>query len=138
MSFVPFGVAHPATSFAGSVTPMTDLLEDFNQAMDTMEWSLLISAFVFALGMAVCMVSTLIIWVVPGVHSYLWYMAAWTGGILSVLSMVYLVEPRPTHWLPWLHNAWDGCRGGFSEWKLRARRWWRWRRRYETKTKLNV
>ena len=24
---------------------MTDLLEDFNQAMDTMEWSLLISAF---------------------------------------------------------------------------------------------
>ena len=131
-------VGSDATGVASSATPLTDLLEDFNQAMDSMEWSLLLSALLFALGMALCMVSSLIIWVVPGVHSYLWHVSAWMGGILCVLSMVYLVEPRPMHWLPWLQNLWDGCRGGVSEWKLRVRRWWRWRKRYETKTKLNV
>ena len=54
-------------------------------------------------------------------------------------AIIYLVEPRPSHWLPSLgrleHLAWTGS---WSEHKQRFRRWWRWRKKYAVNTRLNV
>ena len=66
----------------------------------------------------------------------------WSLGI-SIVSclgaIIWLVEPRPSHWLPSLsrfeHAAWTNS---WNEHKQRMRRWWRWRKKYAVNTRLNV
>ena len=56
-----------------------------------------------------------------------------------VVALIFLIEPRPSHWLPSLsrfeHSVWTSR---WSEHKQRMRRWWRWRKKYATNTRLNV
>ena len=58
---------------------------------------------------------------------------------LLLATVVYLVEPRPSHWVPAVgqmeHLFWSAS---LSEQWLRVKRWWRWRKKYASKTKLNV
>lgn len=66
----------------------------------------------------------------------------WSLGV-SIVSclgaVIWMVEPRPSHWLPSLsrfeHAAWTS---GWNEQRQRMRRWWRWRKKYAVNTKLNV
>ena len=59
--------------------------------------------------------------------------------IEQVASGIFLVEPRPSHWLATFgqvrHFLWRASGG---ELRRRLRRWWRWRKKYAMKTKLNV
>jgi hypothetical protein len=67
-----------------------------------------------------------------------WYYCNYVSLLLIALSLVYIVEPRPRHWLVWADGVRRAGVGSVGELRLRLRRWWRWRKKYETKTKLNV
>ena len=58
---------------------------------------------------------------------------------LFVASVVFLIEPRPSHWLVTLGQVrdfmWRATGGGA---RRRLRGWWRWRKKYAMRTKLNV
>ena len=68
-----------------------------------------------------------------------WYVMLVTCVMLCAASVVYLVEPRPSHWLPALSQiefvAWTSS---FAEKRARTMRWWRWRKKYAARSKLNV
>ena len=59
--------------------------------------------------------------------------------ITFIASAIYLIEPRPSHWMTTLgqieHWVWTRT---FREQWMRVRRWWRWRKKYAMRTKLNV
>ncbi len=75
----------------------------------------------------------------PHAVSVWWHRGLYLCLLAFVSTLVWLVEPRPMHWLITLDSARQalGARS-FSEYKMRARRWWTWRRKYASRTKLNV
>ena len=125
---------------AASAAPLGALLSDFSTALDATEWTLLFAAMGFSVSLAAFMVTVLVICIVPTPPSHMWMWRIGASGslLLAMLCIVYIVEPRPSHWLPYLTSFWDGCHASFSGKKDRVRRWWRWRKRHEMKTKLNV
>lgn len=87
------------------------------------------------------LVSGLVIQLTTSVHGVnpWWYRIFYACCCVFATSLVYLIEPRPMHWLPSLNRLRQGLGlGSFSDLKRRARGWWRWRKRYATRTKLNV
>ena len=66
-----------------------------------------------------------------------WYWGGVFSWALTTAAIAYLVEPRPSHWLPSLERI-RATLGTPSAWHQSLRRWWRWRKKYERKTKLNV
>ena len=69
-----------------------------------------------------------------------WRVSALGSAFLFVIGLVFLIEPRgPSQWFATLgsmeHAAWTS---GLPEMRMRMRRWWRWRKKYASRTKLNV
>ena len=109
-------------------------------ALDAAEWHLIFGALISALSFSLFMAFTILIKVAFRVH-WSWYWLSGFFGSTFVVSIIYLIEPRPSHWLPSLNNITRTTgRCNPKEWMARARRWWQWRKKYESqrKTKLNV
>lgn len=117
-----------------------DLLDDFGSLLDT-EWRLIAAGFIFLISFVyTCLAMTYMaftrgpvsMWVKVGTGSF---------AFTLLLSSIYLIDPRPRQWLNTLasieHTAWSFSLG---EYRMRLRRWWRWRKKYEVQcaTKLNV
>ena len=120
----------------GGGSGINDLLDDFTSLGD-IEWKLLVSALVLVMSFVYMLISALLIRLAPNHLSSYWYFTLYVSAFCFVSTLVYLVEPRPMHWLPMLGRVRRGL-GSTSELKRRVRGWWRWRKRYETRTKLNV
>ena len=116
------------------------LLSEMADHVDSADWQLIVGAIVCAFSFSLFIGFGVLTQVMWKVHSA-WYWLTAFFGLTFLLSTIYLVEPRPSHWLPALDNL---CRllGRFNprEWVARGRRWWKWRRKYESyrNTKLNV
>jgi hypothetical protein len=79
------------------------------------------------------------IFLAPPPVSVWWKITFWFCMSILFATIVYLVEPRPSHWIPAVgqmeHLFWSAS---FAEQWVRIKRWWRWRRKYASRTKLNV
>ena len=120
---------------------MSDLLNEFTSAVESTEITLLVAVCACAVSMAVTIISVLMIWVLPPRDTEIVRAMYWIASFSSVLfigTLIYLLEPRPLHWLPSSETIREAGSFRLSEWRWRIQRWWRWRRQYETKTKLNV
>ena len=116
-----------------------NLLNDMATALDSAEWYLILGSLVSALCFSMTVVLTVMINVAWRSMHWSWYWLRGIFGLLFIMSLVFLVEPRPSHWLPSLESmAATTRRCSLTECKLRVRRWWRWRTKYAVKTKLNV
>ena len=75
----------------------------------------------------------------PGPVYWGWRALLRLSVVTFIPSGIYILEPRPSHWWSTLsaieHWLWTrSC----AEYALRIRRWWRWRKKYAMRTKLNV
>mmetsp|Transcript_62548 Transcript_62548/g.104088 ORF Transcript_62548/g.104088 Transcript_62548/m.104088 type:complete len:136 (-) Transcript_62548:72-479(-) len=134
--FNPMMHAHNSQQYANG--NINELLEDFNALFDT-DW-------VFLLAIAFCMFSfvgilltSLIMVLAPFAITWLWKLVFIFCCIVFFIATVFLIEPRPSHWLTTLgqieHWLWTRT---LVEQRMRVRRWWRWRKKYAMRTKLNV
>lgn len=115
-----------------------DFLDDFLGLFDT-EWPFLLAIVVCSFSFLGLTISSLIL-TVSFVPTHWSMKVIWTCSLLAlVASGIFLVEPRPSHWLATFgqvrHFLWRASGG---ELRRRLRRWWRWRKKYAMKTKLNV
>lgn len=115
------------------------LLMDLSSSIESVDWSMLL----LGIGLSFSITLTILtgtLWMVS--HSPQFWSWACCFCCLSTLAMlVYVIEPRPLHWLPSLRSVCDAASGLCSrpsEIKMRIRRWWRWRNKYAQRTKLNV
>lgn len=134
--FVPIGPvgAVYAMHGRGNAAGMASVLEDMSASLDAAEWGLIFTAMLTAIGLSMTIVFHTLIHVAWRVH-WSWYYLRTISALLTVFGIVYIAEPRPSHWLPSLQNLRDATmRCSLTETKLRMRRWWRWRTKYETKT----
>ena len=110
-----------------------DLLSVFE---DSVSFRMLLLVLCGVLSGGVAWVSFVVILVLPKPASVVYWLC---GGCfsLSVSIAIYLLEPRPQHLVPTLERIRESL-GSPSSWGQSARRWWRWRKKYENRTKLNV
>ncbi len=84
--------------------------------------------------------SIIVIWSSRGAVHWCFRWSLWLSWSTFVVALIFLVEPRPSHWLARLgeieHSVWTS--GSVTEQRMRMRRWWRWRKKYATNTHLNV
>lgn len=119
---------------------LNDLLDDFGSLLDT-EWRLIAAVFAFVFSFVYTILAIVYMALARG-HASMWAKVA-TGSfaVTLLLSSIYLIDPRPRHWFKTVasmeHIAWSFS---FGEYRMRLRRWWRWRKKYEVQcnTKLNV
>ena len=110
-----------------------DLLSVFE---DSVSFRMLLLVLCGVLSGGVAWVSFVVILVLPKPASVVYWLCG--GGFsLSVSIAIYLLEPRPQHFVPTLERIRESL-GSPSTWGHSARRWWRWRKKYENRTKLNV
>lgn len=112
---------------------LSDLLSVFE---DSVSFRMLLLVLCGVLSGGVAWVSFVVILVLPKPASVVYWLC---GGCfsLSVSIAIYLLEPRPQHLVPTLERIRESL-GSPSSWGQSARRWWRWRKKYENRTKLNV
>jgi hypothetical protein len=86
-----------------------------------------------------CNATALQIMLSPTPVSGWWKVTLFLCIMLLIGNAIYLIEPRPSHWLPSIgqieHLFWSAS---LAEQRERVRRWWRWRKKYAARTKLNV
>ena len=117
---------------------VASVLEEMSNSIDHAECYLMFCALIAAVSLSFTIVFSILIAFAPRSHP-IWYWLAGGSGLISVMSFVLIIEPRPMHWLPSLESILRSMgRLSPTEIKLRVRRWWQWRKRYATKTKLNV
>ena len=124
---------------------MGELLQDFSDSFDSTDCYLILYMTTFAMSLTLFIVSCLMIWIVPSnpyqQTLFIWTLLAWFSCFAWVVSLVLLVEPRPSHWLPSLQSMRNVVAAGDPrQCKQRLRAWWRWRNKYaqQQRTKLNV
>ena len=119
-----------------------DLLKEFSSAFEVADIKLLLYAIVTALSFSFALVSTILICLMPPpFDTGPWYYCLGGSSLVFVVSLVLLIEPRPSEWLPSLEQfSGSLSRCSITEWKVRFRRWYRWRSKYAAgvSTKLNV
>ena len=148
MLFLSPGAALTASQHLRNRDPdigVNNLLESFTMSMDSGELYLLLVAMVLAVSIAFMVVSSILYFVLPDSHhasakmTNVWFYMMVCSTTSCMVSLVVLIEPRPMHWLPSIESITSSMgRCSPSEWKLRIRRWWRWRTKYAARTKLNV
>ena len=115
---------------------LTDLLNDFTNVLEGADFGLIGWVIICSFGVSFTMISLVLMLTQPAARAWPY---VFSGSLMCTLvSIVFLIEPRASHWLPSLAGvceAFKSCR--LSEWKMRWRRWWRWRTKYG-RTKLNV
>jgi len=131
----PLSVAMAFQNTGNQQTGVADLLHLFEDESDL---SLLLWVVLLSLTVAYSFVAATMIFLLPKA-SHLWYWSCGASVSISLGVLIYLVEPRPLHWLPSLERI-RATVGTPSSWSQGVRRWWRWRKKYERqqKTKLNV
>ena len=143
MSPVGAVYAMQGRTMAQNAEGMGTVLQDMAGSLEAAEWTMIFCALLSAFTMSFALVFTILIHAAWRVEWW-WYYVRNASVLLASLCIVFLIEPRPSHWWPWLQNCKNTLsstlQGRFSltECKLRLRRWWKWRTRYATKTKLNV
>merc|ERR1712087_766971 len=117
---------------------INDLLEDFNALFDT-DWVFLLAIAAIIVSFCGALLSAIVMLMAAWPVSWLWKLVFTCCIIIFIIALVFLIEPRPSHWLETIgqieHLLWTRT---FSETRTRVRRWWRWRKKYALRTKLNV
>lgn len=119
---------------------MGALLQDFADVSEAVSWSLIWLFCTAVLSVTFGVLSLVMIWFGPPIHLRTWRLAFVGCTLVAIASIVALVEPRVSHWLPSAQGICRTLTMGPSEVKARLRRWWRWRNKYalQQQTKLNV
>ena len=135
-------IMHPALAAqwsSNNPSAINDLLDDFGTLLDT-EWRLLLTLGSVLVSMVYGIMSVIVIWSSRGAVHWGFRLSLYVSWSTFVLALIFLVEPRPSHWLARLseieHSVWTSH--SVSEQRMRMRRWWRWRKKYATNTRLNV
>ena len=116
-------------------TGVVGQLEAMASSLDNAEWRMLFYALFAAIGLSVCTSCCIVIYFVPRVDAII-YRFAWGSGLLLLVTLVFIFEPRPQHWLPSLEGVAKAVGSGSgSEWKRRIRNWWKWRTRHHARTR---
>lgn len=116
---------------------MVDLLENFSDSLERTEAILILWVVLLSVSVSFAIIAAAMYWVHP--WNRIWFHILWVSCTATVVSLVLLIEPRPSHWLPSMEKISSGvAKCSPAEWKLRMRRWWRWRTKYAARTKLNV
>jgi len=117
---------------------INELLDDFNALFDT-EWTFITALCSTMISFVGILCSSLIMMMSRIVNLFWWKLTLGLSTLVFVASLIFLVEPRPSHWMATMgqieHWLWVGS---FGEQRMRIRRWWRWRKKYAMRTKLNV
>ncbi len=119
----------------GADTCVVGQLEAMASSLDNAEWRMLVYALFAAIGLSVCVSCCIVIYFVPRVDAII-YRFAWGSGLLLVVTLIFIFEPRPQHWFPSLEGALKTFSSGSgSEWKHKIRNWWKWRTRHHARTR---
>ena len=117
-----------------------DLIENFLNAFDATEWTLILHVCLMAISLSVSMVCGICIFFMPNCPTAC-YVICNISSIFFALSLIFLLEPRVSHWLPSLERMSSAGRSlNPAEWRTRLKNWWNWRNKYarQQRTKLNV
>ena len=119
---------------------MSALLQDFADGADALDCAIFAAILFFALGLTFTLVASVMVFVGPKATIGAWYWVLFASATTMIVSLVYLIEPRVSHWIPSLQSIYKAISSGPSEIQGRVRRWWRWRNKYaqQQRTKLNV
>ena len=117
-----------------------DLIENFMNAFDATEWTLILHVCLMAISLSVSMVCGICICFLRPCPTPVYYVCN-ISSIFFAFSLVFLLEPRVSHWLPSLERITSAGRTlNPAEWRTRLKNWWNWRQKYarQQRTKLNV
>ena len=132
----PTAVATLARQFQDTGGPL-QVLEEFGAAIDGTDLQLLISILILVVLVSFSFIALLLCMLVPTTLPFVFW-----GGVgsfcLALPLGIYLAEPRPSHWFPSLESVLYHPSRTWSDCKMRVQRWYRWRKRYESRSKLNV
>ena len=119
---------------------MSALLQDFADGADSLDCAIFAAIMFFAVGLTFTLVSSVMVFVGPKASLSAWYWVLFGSSTTCIFSLVFLIEPRVSHWIPSLQSMLKAVSSGPSEVQGRVRRWWRWRNKYaqQQRTKLNV
>jgi hypothetical protein len=149
----PFLVFSPAAAMVGAqaqhrhggAAAMQDPLSMLVELVDSADFTIVMYTIFMAFSFVMSILSFLLVFVLQPHFNPLGLMVWQSIGFVSfaifLVTLVLLVEPRPSHWLPFLESAIRVCRKCHpAEIRERLRSWWRWRNKYEAqkRTKLNV
>ena len=150
--FNPFLVFSPAAAMVGAqnhyhqrgAMAAQDPISMLVELMDSAEFNIVLYTLFMTFGLIMSIMSCILLCVMQHESEVAVVVWRWMGGagfLTFLISLVLLVEPRPSHWLPFLESAMSACRKWHpAEIRERLRAWWRWRNKYEAqkRTKLNV
>ncbi len=131
--FNPLAVAMAIKRGDQNNAGLTELLSVFE---DSMSIRMMLWVVGGTMSAVVGWVSLMMVFFLPKASS-LWYWACAIFFSLAAAIAIYLIEPRPFHLGPSLERIRESFSSP-SSWAQNVRRWWRWRKKFEHKTKLNV